>query len=59
MTQEAATAKFIRKMPGERLAPAEGPATICGALIETDDKGLATSILPLRTGGRLLPTMPG
>jgi calcineurin-like phosphoesterase len=51
--------RFIRKMPGERLAPAEGPATICGALIETDDKGLATRILPLRMGGRLLPTMPG
>jgi calcineurin-like phosphoesterase len=45
-------------MPGERLAPAEGPATICGALIETDDKGLAIRIEPLRTGGRLIPAMP-
>jgi metallophosphoesterase (TIGR00282 family) len=59
MTKAPSVTRFIRKMPGERLAPAEGPATICGALIETDDKGLATRILPLRMGGRLLPTMPG
>jgi metallophosphoesterase (TIGR00282 family) len=58
MTKEPSVTRFIRKMPGERLAPAEGPATICGALIETGDKGLATSILPLRMGGRLLPTLP-
>ena len=59
MTKAPSVTRFIRKMPGERLAPAEGPATICGALIETDDKGLATCIQPLRMGGRLLPTMPG
>jgi metallophosphoesterase (TIGR00282 family) len=58
MTKSPSVTRFIRKMPGERLAPAEGPATICGALIETNEKGLATSILPLRMGGRLLPTMP-
>jgi calcineurin-like phosphoesterase len=37
MQKEAAVAKFVRKMPGERLTPAEGPATICGAFVETDD----------------------
>jgi len=58
MTKAPSVTRFIRKMPGDRLAPAEGPATICGALIDTDDKGLATRILPLRMGGRLLPTMP-
>jgi metallophosphoesterase (TIGR00282 family) len=58
MTKGPSVTRFIRKMPGERLAPAEGAATICGALIETDDKGLATGIQPLRMGGRLLPTMP-
>jgi metallophosphoesterase (TIGR00282 family) len=58
MTKGPSVTRFIRKMPGERLAPAEGAATICGALIETDDKGLATRIQPLRMGGRLLPTMP-
>jgi len=58
MTKEPSVTRFIRKMPGERLTPAEGPATICGAFIETDDKGLATRIEPLRTGGRLIPAMP-
>jgi metallophosphoesterase (TIGR00282 family) len=58
MAKAGAVTRFIRKMPGERLAPAEGPATICGALIETDDKGMALRIEPLRVGGRLAPAMP-
>ncbi|HQT44294.1 MAG TPA: YmdB family metallophosphoesterase, partial [Halothiobacillus sp.] len=58
MTKEPAIAKFTKKMPGERLAPAEGPATICGAFIEVNEKGLAVRIEPLRVGGRLLPAMP-
>jgi metallophosphoesterase (TIGR00282 family) len=58
MTKEPSIAKFTKKMPGERLAPAEGPATICGAFIELNDKGLALRIEPVRLGGRLLPTIP-
>jgi metallophosphoesterase (TIGR00282 family) len=58
MTKEPAIARFIRKMPGDRLAPADGPATICGALIETDDQGLALQIEPVRIGGRLRAAMP-
>jgi metallophosphoesterase (TIGR00282 family) len=58
MIKEPSVTRFIRKMPGERLAPAEGPATICGAFIETNDKGLAIRIEPIRIGGRLLPAMP-
>jgi metallophosphoesterase (TIGR00282 family) len=58
MAKTAAVTRFIRKLPGERLAPAEGPATLCGAFIETDDKGMAIRIEPLRTGGRLSPAMP-
>ena len=58
MTKAPAIARFIRKMPGDRLAPAEGPATICGAFIETNDKGIAIRIEPIRIGGRLLPAMP-
>ncbi len=58
MAKAGSVTRFIRKMPGERLAPAEGPATICGALIETDDKGMALRIEPLRVGGRLAPAMP-
>jgi calcineurin-like phosphoesterase len=46
-------------MPGERLAPAEGPATICGAFIEVNEAGLALRVEPIRIGGRLSPAMPG
>ena len=57
MKKDAAVARFIKKMPGDRLAPAEGEGTLCGAIVETDDKtGLAKSIRPLRLGGRLPPT---
>jgi len=59
MQKEASLAKFVRKMPGERLTPAEGPATICGAFVETDDlTGLAKRILPVRVGGRLEQALP-
>jgi 2',3'-cyclic-nucleotide 2'-phosphodiesterase len=59
MGKVAAVTKFVRKMPGERLAPAEGEATICGVFVETDDvTGLAKRALPLRLGGRLIATVP-
>ncbi|MEQ1868310.1 MAG: metallophosphoesterase, partial [Micropepsaceae bacterium] len=39
--------------------PAQGPATLCGVFVETNDNtGLAQRIEPLRMGGRLKPTMP-
>ena len=56
MKKEIAVQRFVRKMPGERLAPAEGEGTLCAAVVETDDKtGLATSVRPIRVGGRLAP----
>ena len=56
MKKDVAVQRFIRKMPGERLSPAEGEGTLCAALVETDDKtGLARSVRPLRLGGRLPP----
>lgn len=59
MVKEGAAIRFWRKMPGERLAPAEGPATVCGVFVETDDAtGLARRIAPLRQGGRLAQAMP-
>jgi len=46
--------RFLRKLPVERMKPAEGPATICGVAVETDDTtGLARMIAPIRIGGRL------
>ncbi len=59
MAKEGAAARFWRKLPGERLAPAEGEATVCGLFVETDDTtGLARRVEPLRMGGRLAPVMP-
>ena len=59
MQKGGAALRFWRKMPGERLAPAEGEATLCGVLVETDDTtGLARRIEPLRQGGRLSQAMP-
>ena len=59
MKKEVAMAKLIRKLPTERLSPAEGEATVCGCYVETDDRtGLATRIEPLRLGGRLSQHMP-
>ena len=57
MKKEGAVQRFIKKMPGERLAPAEGEGTLCAVVVESDDKtGLARSIQPVRIGGRLAPT---
>ena len=59
MTKEGSAARFVRKVPGERLAPAEGPATVCGLFVETDDAtGLALRAEPVRSGGRLSQAMP-
>jgi calcineurin-like phosphoesterase len=59
MQKEPAIARFVRKLPGERLEVAPGEPTICGAVIETDDvTGLARGIWPLRLGGKLAPSLP-
>jgi 2',3'-cyclic-nucleotide 2'-phosphodiesterase len=48
--------RFLRKLPVERMKPAEGEATVCGLAVETDDAtGLALKVAPLRIGGRLQP----
>ena len=51
--------RFVRKLSTGRMQPAQGPATVCGVFVETDDAtGLAKRIEPVRLGGRLKPTMP-
>lgn len=50
--------RFTRKMNGGRFAPASGPATLCGVFVETNTKGLATRIEPVRVGGRLKQSLP-
>jgi metallophosphoesterase (TIGR00282 family) len=54
IVQRAAT-----KLPTERKSPADGPATLCGVYVESDDQsGLAKRIEPIRVGGRLSETIP-
>jgi metallophosphoesterase (TIGR00282 family) len=50
--------RFVKKVPGERFVPADGEATLCGCFIQTNARGLATSIEPIRLGGRLSQAMP-
>ncbi len=59
MGKEHAVRRFTTRLPGERLAPATGPATVCGVFVETDAKtGLARRIEPIRVGGRLSQHVP-
>lgn len=51
--------RFTRKLSGGRMTPAQGPATVCGVFLETNDNtGLAKRIEPVRLGGRLKQTVP-
>jgi metallophosphoesterase (TIGR00282 family) len=59
MTKEGAAARFWRKMPGDKLHPADGAVTLSGVFVETDDStGLAVRTEPVRMGGRLSQHMP-
>ena len=59
MAKASAAARFWQKMPGERLQPAAGEATVCGLFVVTDDRtGLAVSVEPVRQGGRLSQALP-
>lgn len=50
--------RFVRQTPTERMSPADGEATICGTYIETNAKGLATRMEPVRVGPRLMNHIP-
>lgn len=59
MKPDRSVERFVRKMPSGRLEAADGEATLCGVVVDTDDStGLATSIQPVRAGGRLAAAMP-
>ncbi|MHB8529990.1 MAG: TIGR00282 family metallophosphoesterase [Caulobacteraceae bacterium] len=51
--------RFTTRISAGRYKPAEGPATVCGVLVETDRAtGLATRVDPIRVGGRLSEAIP-
>ncbi len=59
MKKEVPIARFIKKMPTERMSPATGEATLSAIYVETDDRtGLAKRVEPVRIGGRLSQTVP-
>jgi calcineurin-like phosphoesterase len=59
MDKAVPIARFTTKLPTERMAPAMGPATLSGLLVETDDRtGLARTARPFREGGVLTPDRP-
>jgi 2',3'-cyclic-nucleotide 2'-phosphodiesterase len=51
--------RFVTGMTRDRFTPAEGEATLCGLLTETDDRtGRALRAVPVRVGGRLAQAAP-
>lgn len=58
MGKELALQRFRTHVPGPRLTPAMGEATLCAVYVETGEDGLAQRIAPLRVGGRLARAMP-
>lgn len=53
MDKEEPVNRFVTSMRSGRFSPAEGEGSMCGLVIETGKDGLATSIQPIRLGGRL------
>ncbi|TPW34905.1 TIGR00282 family metallophosphoesterase [Oecophyllibacter saccharovorans] len=59
MMKQNALSRLLKKVPAERYQPAEGEATVCGLMVETDpETGLARRISPFRQGGCLAPCWP-
>jgi 2',3'-cyclic-nucleotide 2'-phosphodiesterase len=59
MDRDEPLRRFLEKTPGERFAPADGPATLSGVAVEVDDTtGLALAVAPLRLGGTLSQATP-
>ncbi len=59
MDKKVPIQRFTRKLPTEKMTPANGEGTLCGVFLETDDtSGLPTRVAPLRVGGRLAETVP-
>jgi calcineurin-like phosphoesterase len=58
MQRDEPLRRFITGMPKERFTPALGEATLSGVYVETDDKGRATRVAPVRVGGQLQEAGP-
>ena len=59
VAKEEPIRRFLQRTPGSRYEPANGPATLCGVAVETDDRtGLAVRVAPVRVGGCLSGAVP-
>jgi metallophosphoesterase (TIGR00282 family) len=59
MAKDEPLGRFLRRIPQGKFEPANGPATLCGVAVETDDaSGLAQRVAPLRLGGKLEEVRP-
>jgi 2',3'-cyclic-nucleotide 2'-phosphodiesterase len=60
MTKDEPLLRFTRRIPSSRFEAANGPATLSGIAVETDDAtGLATRVAAVRLGGCLEQAVPG
>ena len=59
MQKDEPLSRFVTAIPSGRYEPANGPGTISGVAVETDDAtGLATRIAPVRVGAVLSEARP-
>ena len=59
MNKDEPLNRFLRKIPGSKFEPANGPATLCALAVETDDaSGLASKVGAVRLGGILEQARP-
>jgi len=59
MDKHASLERWRSPLPGKKMEPAMGEATLCAVFIETDDTtGLARGVEPVRIGGAMPPAMP-
>jgi len=59
MNKDEPLNRFLRKVPGGKFEPANGPATLCAIAVETDDaSGLASKVGAVRLGGILEEARP-
>jgi metallophosphoesterase (TIGR00282 family) len=59
MDAQLAVNRFVRKVPGDKLFPADGPVSVCGVMATIDGKtGLCTKVEPFRQGGSVQQALP-
>src|SRR5690242_3974941 len=59
MNKDEPLNRFLRKLPGAKFEPSNGPATFCALAVETEDvSGLARKVGAVRLGGILQEARP-